>query len=289
MKKLFLFFLLIALTRGAYCQLTQSTVGQIYNFSVGDTFECNCDFIDGGCNQMGYESYVILSRQDAGEFINYTIKEVQAIAGPGCPNTPDSFIYNATYGPKDSAIFWYHTYHAFGCDSNGLCYTDTVYNDTTNQRNWKVNEHKEGEISWYEADTAFADGLGQVLCNYGSEDFSQQQGGCSLTYYHKVGQQPWGQYVDIRLPTGIDEIKETGASIKAFPNPFNDVTHIVVTGINEKFGFELYDVTGRLQQTIPAIDNNQFDVHKGQLANGVYLYRILVTGKAAAYGKLVVE
>jgi uncharacterized repeat protein (TIGR01451 family) len=92
------------------------------------------------------------------------------------------------------------------------------------------------------------------------------------------------------LPTYIFEVSNnSNVSVKAFPNPFNDVTHIVVTGINEKFGFELYDVTGRLQQTIPSIDNNQFDVHKGQLANGVYLYRILVTGKPAAYGKLVVE
>jgi uncharacterized repeat protein (TIGR01451 family) len=92
------------------------------------------------------------------------------------------------------------------------------------------------------------------------------------------------------LPTYIFEVSNnSNVSVKAFPNPFNDVTHIVVTGINEKFGFELYDVTGRLQQSLPSIDNNQFDVHRGQLANGVYLYRILVTGKPAAYGKLVVE
>jgi len=91
------------------------------------------------------------------------------------------------------------------------------------------------------------------------------------------------------LPTYIFEISNSNVSVKAYPNPFSDVTHIVVNGLNEKFGFELYDVTGRLQQSIPAIDNNQFDLHKGQLANGVYLYRILVTGKPAAYGKLVVE
>jgi len=92
------------------------------------------------------------------------------------------------------------------------------------------------------------------------------------------------------LPTYIFEVtNNTNVSVKAFPNPFNDVTHIVVTGLNEKFGFELYDVTGRLEQSMPSVDNNQFDIHRGQLANGVYLYRILVTGKPAAYGKLVVE
>jgi hypothetical protein len=81
----------------------------------------------------------------------------------------------------------------------------------------------------------------------------------------------------------------SNVSVKAFPNPFNDITHIVVTGINEKFSFEMYDVTGRLQQSIPAVDNNQFEVRRGLLAKGVYLYRIIVTGKPAAYGKLVIE
>jgi fimbrial isopeptide formation D2 family protein len=92
------------------------------------------------------------------------------------------------------------------------------------------------------------------------------------------------------LPLHIFEISNIAdITVKAFPNPFNDYTHIVVTGINEKFGFELYDATGRLQQSIPSVDNNQFEVHKGELSDGVYMYRILVAGKPAAYGKLVVE
>ena len=92
------------------------------------------------------------------------------------------------------------------------------------------------------------------------------------------------------LPTYIFEVSNNNSiSVKAFPNPFSDLTNIVVTGMNEKFGFELYDVTGRLQQSIPSINSNQFEVRKGALAKGVYLYRIIVTNKPMAYGKLVVE
>ncbi len=78
-------------------------------------------------------------------------------------------------------------------------------------------------------------------------------------------------------------------SVKAFPNPFSDVTTITVTGLHEKFNFQLYDVSGRLQQTITDMDNNQFEVHNDKLAKGVYQYRIVVANKPVAHGKLVVE
>ncbi len=90
--------------------------------------------------------------------------------------------------------------------------------------------------------------------------------------------------------SGIFEVaNNSGISVKAFPNPFNDFTNIVITGLNEKFSFELYDVTGRLEQSIPSVTNNQFQIQRGGLANGIYLYRIAVANKQVAYGKLVVE
>ena len=92
------------------------------------------------------------------------------------------------------------------------------------------------------------------------------------------------------LPTYIFEVnKNSTVNVKAFPNPFSDITNIIVTGINEKFSFELYDVTGRLQQGLSSVNNNQFEVYKGTLAKGIYLYSIIVTNKTVAYGKLVVE
>jgi len=94
----------------------------------------------------------------------------------------------------------------------------------------------------------------------------------------------------IAQPTYIFEVRNNPAvEVKAFPNPFNDVTNIVVTGLTEKFAFELYDVTGRQQQSIPAINNNLFTIHRNGLAGGVYLYRIIVTGNQVGFGKLVVE
>ena len=94
----------------------------------------------------------------------------------------------------------------------------------------------------------------------------------------------------LALPTSVIQVSnQPGVTVTAFPNPFNASTNIVVTGVNEKYDFELFDLTGRLQNRIPQINTNRFEIMRNQLADGVYLYRLLVAGKPAAYGKLVVQ
>ncbi len=94
----------------------------------------------------------------------------------------------------------------------------------------------------------------------------------------------------IAIPTSVTQVSNaSGIIVTAFPNPFSASTNIVVTGINEKYDFELFDLTGRLQNRIPQINTNRFEIMRNQLADGVYLYRLLVAGKPAAYGKLVVQ
>ena len=94
----------------------------------------------------------------------------------------------------------------------------------------------------------------------------------------------------VGTPAGIWDVPAgNGITVKAFPNPFNDVTNIVVSGINQKFGVELYDVTGRFMQSISAVNNNQFPIHRDGMAAGIYFYRIIASGSEVARGKLVVE
>ena len=89
--------------------------------------------------------------------------------------------------------------------------------------------------------------------------------------------------------SGIRTLNSNNISLEAFPNPFNDVTHITVSGINQKFDFELYDIIGRTQMRLPSLQTYQFDLHRQQLSAGVYLYHIIVAGEVAGYGKLVIE
>ncbi len=82
---------------------------------------------------------------------------------------------------------------------------------------------------------------------------------------------------------------ETGISVKAFPNPFSSATNILVTGLNEKYDFELFDLTGRVLKQLPLIESNHFELQRNALTSGIYFYRILVRNKQIAYGKLVIE
>ena len=90
-------------------------------------------------------------------------------------------------------------------------------------------------------------------------------------------------------PLGISTSFENNITTKAWPNPLTDVTNIDVTGLNQPFDFELFDLTGRLQQTTSSIASNRLTVHKGALANGVYLYHIVAEGNPVAFGKLIIQ
>ncbi len=89
--------------------------------------------------------------------------------------------------------------------------------------------------------------------------------------------------------SAITEITASGISVTAFPNPFADVTNIVVSGINEKYNFQLFDVTGQLVKEITGITQNQFKLNRSELSAAISFYRLVVDSKPVAYGKLVAE
>ena len=95
----------------------------------------------------------------------------------------------------------------------------------------------------------------------------------------------------IAQPVAIVQIpnKENTVTVSAYPMPFNDATNIVVKGLNEKYDFELYDVTGRLMRSIPSINTSQFVLLRDKLAAGVYMYRIVAaTGLNSGVGQVAV-
>ena len=92
------------------------------------------------------------------------------------------------------------------------------------------------------------------------------------------------------VPNAIPFIKTVSSvSVKAFPNPFANFTNIQVTGLNEKYDFEVYDVTGRLMKRMPSVQATEFVLDRNELSSGMYLYRVVVNNKQVAYGKLAVE
>jgi len=82
---------------------------------------------------------------------------------------------------------------------------------------------------------------------------------------------------------------EGNISVQAYPNPFTDVSHLVVEGITGKFSFNLFDITGRLQLQVAGLQTNHFDVLRRQVPAGVYLYQLTTANGVCARGKLVAE
>ena len=94
----------------------------------------------------------------------------------------------------------------------------------------------------------------------------------------------------VAIPLNITE-PNTGnqVTVNAYPNPFKDATTVVVTGLNLPFNFDLYDLSGRMVKHIAASANDRIQLLRDELAPGMYLFGIDVSGKRVAYGKLVAE
>src|SRR4029079_4756543 len=94
----------------------------------------------------------------------------------------------------------------------------------------------------------------------------------------------------VSLPNGIVQIApQSKLQVTVFPNPFSSLTHFMVNGASQKFDFELFDLTGRIEKRITNIQTGQFDINRDGLAAGVYLYRITMGTQAGAYGKVVIQ
>ncbi|MCX6199950.1 MAG: T9SS type A sorting domain-containing protein [Bacteroidetes bacterium] len=78
-------------------------------------------------------------------------------------------------------------------------------------------------------------------------------------------------------------------SVTAVPNPFSTSTTITVDGLKEKFDFSLFDVTGRMLNSITSIETKQFELRRDAIPAGVYFYKLSTSEKKVANGKLIVE
>jgi hypothetical protein len=91
----------------------------------------------------------------------------------------------------------------------------------------------------------------------------------------------------------ISSAKNTKFNVKevaVFPNPFREKTQIIVKSSELKNAvLLLMNLEGRLLKTIPSNNNNTFDIYREDLANGMYLFRILENDEEVANGKIIAQ
>jgi photosystem II stability/assembly factor-like uncharacterized protein len=104
----------------------------------------------------------------------------------------------------------------------------------------------------------------------------------------------WNGYIlKISNPSqymGLQAESQTESGVTIFPNPFSESATVTLTNYdrNEKQMLQLYDVTGRIVQSIP-MENGMYVLQKDNLLAGIYCWHITSNGAMIDSGKLVVE
>ena len=89
---------------------------------------------------------------------------------------------------------------------------------------------------------------------------------------------------------GIDEEPFAGMNLKVYPNPVADFATVEFENPGaEPHTFTLYDMSGRMMKRMDEIHDGSFRVERGDLKNGVYIYRLSRADGIVAEGKLILE
>lgn len=79
-------------------------------------------------------------------------------------------------------------------------------------------------------------------------------------------------------------------TVRVFPNPFSQQATVRIEGpISNRFLFRLYDATGRTVQMIEIEGQSEFQIERGNLLQGMYLYQIESKGTLIDAGKLIIK
>jgi hypothetical protein len=280
---------------GSAQTLIPSTMREVYNFAVGDTFETQCERYNlggtQGCNSNSIAMVIVLSRTDSPDSIKYQMKRNNYFSW-NCHyqyggTSTDSSLYTDVIILLDSSVFWDHAGHTQGCDSFCVCFTDTFYVDSS-LNNRKINSHFEGCPGWAGSGVAYADGLGMISNGFGSEDYMLEQGGCGLSYYHKANGEVWGTPLSFNIISDVKDVVDHN-TIHAFPNPA--ISSLTIQSENTfppQTTFQLFDLRGRmvLQQELSAKTTR---VELVDVSSGMYLYNVVEGKEKVGSGKVVVE
>lgn len=102
------------------------------------------------------------------------------------------------------------------------------------------------------------------------------------TTFHTVGE----EFVPEML-VSVDEVASEELNIIIFLNPFEQQTTLKIEeGEFEVLEIEVYDMVGRQMQYLQTFDTNQITLQRGNLNQGIYIYRLIGDGVLLGTGKI---
>ncbi len=125
--------------------------------------------------------------------------------------------------------------------------------------------------------------IGEIIENSAAIYFDFNDPIITNTYFHTVG----FDFIEVRVITSINELSPV--YLKISPNPMTDVARIQVENPHHADGqFELYDLQGRKVRSYQ-FAGNVFELHKGDLQGGLYLFEVRSRGELLGTGKVMIK
>lgn len=120
-------------------------------------------------------------------------------------------------------------------------------------------------------------------CNYNAAGFSLSGKRCW------AGLNNYIEYSSYCNTTGVPEVENSTAAT-VFPNPFRESATLQFPySIGMSCTLTIYNVQGQAVRTIPGIRSGNVTIIRGELAAGLYFYRLYSEGRAFAGGKLAIQ
>ena len=281
-------------------QTPVSTIGQVYNYNVGDSLEFSFSGTEIYACNYGEKLVIITaySRQD--DTITYSYKRLTSTTNVPCPNNYYGTVYGTFFDSSlitssilnaESGIFT--PYSPTRCQglTHQQCYDSAYFTGTNNYGGKKQDEFYLQDFS--ATDTIWADSLGQVhVYNY-IEGFEGPVTEYDLVYYHKAATgERWGSFTgfaDYSVYLGVSSIADD-ISIVIAPNPAKSNFKITAGGLTGTTPVCL-NISNVVGQKLPAIKmvNGSTVIDCSAWPAGIYIWTVTSAGSIVKNGKLIIE
>ena len=286
-----------------YAQLPPSTVGQIYNFCVGDSFEYSYSETEAiyNCGITATELNIITAYNIVADTVTYTYVRLRSGNHAPCPNySPpygvlfDSVKVTQKIAHPDSSIFSTGTGLGIG-SCQGLPSSecqDSVYISTGGSFvGKKLNEYNSNILS--SADDIWADSLGMVHSNVFAEADATRYI-TDLIFYHKVCTgEIWGTFhpfPDYSIYAGITDLLN---DVNVYPNPAAGMFEMEINEIaaNINGGTVKLTICNLLGQQMldQQMLSSKIGVDCDLWPRGMYIWSICSEGVMIRSGKVAVQ
>jgi hypothetical protein len=279
MKKTLLLFILLSALASARASDTL-TVRQVFNFSVGDTFD--------------YQYYHWVSFPPTTGF-----SATDYLANYGCSR---QIVQNKFYSLDSSIVIYviqntnnYVDTLKYGFLDSFIIAYDTILPPSDTIHSYNINYATDSTFSsyfnssFYQFYHGYQKGLGALYSEQTSHQYnSLGTGGTDditrLVYYSK-GTLRWGTPCSVLA--GINDVI-ANKKVNLYPNPSSDQLHLSISDASQHYQFILSDLLGKELLSQP-ITEKETTLNISNLAAGLYTWRLISDNVIIKTGKVVKE